>query len=268
MHRACVLMAVDGDWLAKKCPKLASSDEKSLGHPCDGMVEASVNAAPWCYGFHVKMSALHCEGYGLDDWHIGLVGTVLRPDVATLQDWVERVVIAIEEGWDFDGGWSPARSLEASWGVDKPLFHRAEFTEDVFDLFIDMNTQYADVQTGFMNIGSVMQPAMTLPRLRYKLMKEWCDDHWKFMNMCWERCSEDFKPCHTETRANAMSRQMMIDFIQSENAEHERAKASANEWWLTYESLLTPPPWKTITEQQSWNQPPADAEAASWGGVG
>ena len=258
MHRACVLME-------SAVPDFSDDDVMSPGHPCDGVVGASVQAAPWCYGFHVKMSALHCEGYGRDEWHVGLVGTVVRPDVATLQVWVNRVVIAIQEGWALDSGWSPSRSLEASWGVDngKPHYHRAEVTEDNFDLFIDMNTQYADVQTGFMNIGSVMQPPMTLSRLRNKLMTEWCDDHWKFMNMCWERCSEDFKPCHTETSANAMSRQEMIDFIKSEDEEHKRALASATEWWLTYTSLLTPPRWKTITAQQA-----ADAADASWGGVG
>ena len=239
-----------------------SSDKESLGHPCDGMVEASVNAAPWCYGFHVHGNPLCFAGYGMDDGHDGKMGITQRPDDKTLREWVDYVDQAIDEDWLTNGGWSPARSLEVKWG-DGPHWHKAELTEQAFDLNVDMSMQRAvmNAQRG---------EYMLIPRLRFKLMKEWCDDHSKFMDMCWGMCSENYKPCHRETSANAMKRLMMIDFIHDENKEHGRALAYANEWWLTYESSLTPPPWKTITEQQAWNQPPADgiAGAADFGGVG
>jgi len=225
----------------------ACDDTESPGDSFDswGRVGGSIiEAAPWCYGFHVRVSLRHCAGYGFDDGHDEMVGTVHRPDQTTLQYWLDEVVRSIDIDMPMDGAWSPARSLEVSW-ADGHHFHRAEVSENAYDLNVEMDMQRADVHLNLMNIDSVIQPAIPLPRLRHKLMEEWCEDHWKFMSMCWERCSKHFTPRQTETRANAVYRQMMIDFIQSENKEHMRALAMANKWWRTYESLLTPKRLKT-----------------------
>ena len=216
------------------------------GESCDIDVQAIVPAAPWCYGFHVRTNPEHCAGFGYDEAHANIVGIVLRPDEACLQEWVDTVITSLEENFPMNGGWSPARSLQVNWrNGNGTMWHRAEVPDQVFDLNIDMAKQRAHVQSNRVGrfapdrLFREVVPAIC-SRSRQRLMRDWCDDHWKFMTLCWERCSLEFRPRHGETRANAVCREMFIAFIHQENQEHVDALAGADEWWNTYQSLLKP----------------------------
>ena len=180
------------------------------------VTECRLTAAPWCVGFHVR------DENDMD-------GMARRPDERSMTEWLDVVIEAIEKGWDTKNGWAPSRSLTVKWEHDEgPYFHAAEVIEQLMHVKVDMKKQIAD-------------ELREAGPYRDTLMTDWCNDHWKFMTMCWERCSLKYRPQPGEPTPNANSRKRFLEFMRDENKEHEEALAMADQWWLTYYEILEAP---------------------------
>ena len=185
----------------------------------DGLVTAChLKPAPWCSGFHV-----------LDQNDMN--GFAHRPDEKSMTEWIDVVIESIEKGWATKDWRSPTRSLAVTWDHDvERLIKDVKVDMNVkVDIKVDMKKQMAD------------ELRARVPA-RHRVMLDWCNDHWKFTTMCWERCSLKYRPHPGETAANACNRQRLLDFIRHENMEHQSAMAMANQWWRTYYEVLQPPP--------------------------
>ena len=186
-----------------------------------------IKAMPWCYWLHVRDAGN--EG-NVDEEFSDAMGCVMRPDQAQLFEWADYICDALEEGWQLNGGFSPARSVYVMWPQTPNIFvsYNADSGEQNFDLNMDMQKERYD-----------LDPEDCLP-LRQSCMTKWSEDHGHYIAMCWQRCSLMITPRPDDPDSqDALHRATFLEFMCSELRAYADACDRAGQWWKAFENQLS-----------------------------
>ena len=181
---------------------------------------------PWCYGLHVRDAG---NAGNVDAEFSDQTGCVTRPDQAQLRQWADYVGEALEEGWQLNGGFSPARSVYVMWPPDISQSYNADAGAADFDLNMDIGYEQYDLEV-----------ADCLP-LRQSVMTKWSEDHGQYIGMCWQRCSDMItpRPDGTVSAQDALHRSTFLEFICSELQAYADACDRADQWWQAFGNRLS-----------------------------
>ena len=182
---------------------------------------------PWCYGLHARDAG---NAGNVDDEFSDAMGCLQRPDQAQLREWADYVGEALEEGWQLNGGFSPARSVYVMWPGTADIFssYNADVGVNNFDLNMDIEKARYDLEV-----------ADVLP-LRQSVMTKWSEDHGQYQGMCWQRCCDLIKPRPDDPDSqDALRRATFLEFMCSELQAYADACDRADQWWQAFENLLS-----------------------------